>query len=121
MTAKQKKRYVDDGGDPLHEFQAHVHLGKQKIKELFVDGAEILGLDSPDDFYPHSLRAMFITDLANSPLVSDKEILCSARHASISSSVAYQTRDGVSESNKFAAIGVPPVKKSRFDAGESCR
>ena len=91
MTPKQKKSYVADGGDPQHEFQPHVCLGKTKIKELFEDGAKILGLDKPEDFYPHSLRAMFITDLANDPNVSNKELLSSACHASISSSIAYQT------------------------------
>ena len=114
MTQKQKKRYVDDGGDPKHEFQPHVCLGKTKIKELFEEGAKILGLDKPEDFHPHSLRAMFITDLANNPGVSKKEILRSARHASISSSLAYQTRDGVSESAKFAALGMElPANKQR--------
>ena len=35
MTKKQKERYVKDGGDQKHEFQANVHLGKSKIAELF--------------------------------------------------------------------------------------
>ena len=75
MTEKQKRKYVEDGGDPRHEFQANVHLGKSKIKQLFDEGAEILGLENPADFYPHSLCAMFITGLANNPNVSSKELL----------------------------------------------
>ena len=120
MTEQQKKRYVEDGGDSKHEFQANVHLGKTKIKQLFDEGAEILGLENPEDFYPHSLRAMFITELANNPFVSTRELLSSARHASLTSSIAYQTRDGESESNKFKALGIniqPAKKKARIAEG----
>ena len=49
-----------------HAFQANVHLGKSKIAQLFKKGAQILRLEEPNQFYPHSLRAMFITSLANS-------------------------------------------------------
>ena len=56
---------------------------------------------------------MFITDLANNPGVSNKELLSSACHASISSSIAYQTRDGVLESAKFAALGMELPSKEQ--------
>ena len=73
---------------------------------MFDDGAKLLGLSKPDDFYPHSLRAMFITDLANNPSVSAKEAQVSARHHSITSTANYMTRDGLSETNKFVALGM---------------
>ena len=106
MTKKQKDRYVRDGGEREHEFQANVHLGKTKIAELFKKGAQILGLDYPELFYPHSLRAMFITSLANDPSMNPQEIMQSARHASFSSSASYVVSDGQSESNKFRALGM---------------
>ena len=73
-----------DGGCVNHEFQTNVPLGKTKIAELFKKGAKLLGLEDPNDFYPHSLRAMFITSLANDFHLSAKEIMSSARHNSIS-------------------------------------
>ena len=84
MSKKQKEKYARDGGCVNHEFQANVPLGKTKIAELFKKGAKLLGLEDPDDFYPHSLRAMFITSLANDFHLSAKEIMSSARHNSIS-------------------------------------
>ena len=36
----------------------------------FKDGAAILGLEKPEDFYPHSLRSLFITQLVNDDLCS---------------------------------------------------
>ena len=115
MSKKQKAKYVRDGGCVNHEFQANVPLGKTKIAELFKKGAKLLGLEDPDDFYPHSLRAMFITSLANDPNLSAKELMCSARHNSIASSAAYMVADGESEANKFVALGMklPPEKKSK--------
>ena len=48
FTTKQKERYVRDGGDDKHMFQANVHLGKSKIAQLFKKGAAILGLEEPN-------------------------------------------------------------------------
>ena len=106
MTKKQKDRYVRDGAEKGHEFQANVHLGKKKIAELFKKGAQILGLDDPKQFYPHSLCAMFITSLANALSMNPQEIMQSARHASFSFSASYVVSDGQSESNKFRALGM---------------
>ena len=102
----QKDRYVRDTGEKEHEFQANVHPGKTKIADLFKKGAKILGLDDPKQFYPHSLRAMFITLLANDPSMNPQEIMQSARHASFSSSASYVVSDGQSKSNKFRALGM---------------
>ena len=90
---------------------------------MFKKGAKLLGIDNPDDFYPHSLRAMFITSLANNPGLSMKEILSSARHKSVTSSVAYMVSDGSSESAKFGALGMersPKVARGggNADSGE---
>ena len=117
MTKKQKNRYVRDGGEKEHEFQANVHLGKTKIADLFKKGAQIIGLDDPDQFYPHSLRAMFITSLANDPSMNPQEIMQSARHAAFSSSASYVVSDGQSETNKFRALGmkVDSNKRQKVD------
>ena len=92
---------------------AKMPLGKHTILELFKRGAAILGLAKPDDFYPHSLRSVFITELANDDGVNSVEVMNSARHACAESSAAYQCRSGTSESKKFAALGmVRPRKQS---------
>ena len=105
MPKQSKQRYVRNGGNK-NEFMANVPLGKTKIKELFEEGAKILGLSKPNDFFPHSLRSMFITDLANNPHVSNIEAQTSARHSSISATTNYMTRDGLSETNKYVALGM---------------
>ena len=106
MCEKSKEKYVRNGGDKKHTFMPNIPLGKTKIKELFDDGAKILGLSKADDFFPHSLRAMFITDLANDPSVSTREAQISARHSSVHSTANYMTRDGLSETNKYMALGM---------------
>ena len=108
MSKNAKEKYVRNGGNEIHEFMANVPLGKTKIKELFDEGAKLLGLNSADEFYPHSLRAMFITELANNPSVSTLEAQVSARHNNSSSTANYMTRDAVSETNKMAALGMIP-------------
>ena len=55
MPEKSKQRYVRSGGNKKHAFMANVTLGKTKIKELFEDGAKILGLSKPNDFFFHTL------------------------------------------------------------------
>ena len=118
FTTKQKAKYVRDGGDDKHEFQSNVHLGKSKIAQLFKKGAQILGLEEPDQFYPHSLRAMFITSLTNSGLNAD-EIKASARHTSFASSASYIVSDGQSENDKFKALGmIASPKKTDSTAGD---
>ena len=44
---------------------ATMPLGKEYIKKLFKDGAAILGLKNAESFGAHSLRADFVTRLAN--------------------------------------------------------
>ena len=112
MSAQAKKKYVEASGDRKHEFMPNTHLGKGKIKELFEDGARILGLECADHFHPHSLRAMMITDLANNPSVSLSKTVTSARHSNLTSSLNYQHRDGESEAAKFAALGMAAASAS---------
>ena len=106
MSNKSKERYVKNGGNKNHAFMPNIPLGKTKIKELFDDGAKILGLSKPNEFFAHSLCAMFITDLANNPHVSTKEAQISARHNNPKSTTNYMTRDGLSETNKYVALGM---------------
>ena len=110
MSDKSKERYVNNGGNINHAFIPNIPLGKTKIKELFDDGAKILGLSKASEFFAHSLRAMFITDLANDPHVSTKEAQISARHNNPASTTNYQTRDGLSETNKYVALGILPAE-----------
>ena len=121
FTPNQKKRYVSDGGDKKHEFQPNTHLGKTMIAKLFKKGAAILGLEDPDQFYPHSLRAMFITSLANDPAMNQQEIMASARHSSFTSSASYMVSDGQSETCKFNALGmnIDSLKKQKVESGLS--
>ena len=53
---------------------------------------------------------MFITDLANDPHVSTKEAQISSRHSNPNSTTNYQTRDGLSETNKYVALGIVPAE-----------
>ena len=73
---------------------------------MFKEGARILGLKNPNDFYPHCLRAEFITRLANDGSVNDEERMRSARHSTVQASAAYQNRSSVSEMNKLTALGI---------------
>ena len=52
------------------------------------------------------MRRLFITSMVNDPGVSAKESLVSARHTSVAAQLPYQHRDGVSEYNKFKALGL---------------
>ena len=91
-------------------------LGKEYIKKLFKDGAAILGLKNAASFGAHSLRVFFITSLSNGTGIGDKERMVSSRHDSVSANAIYQQRNSESESNKFAALGIPrPVKKKRYN------
>ena len=110
MSEKSKERYVKNGGNENHALMPNIPLGKTKIKELFDDGAKILGLSKPNEFFAHSLCAMFITNLANDPHVSTKEAQISARHNNLNSTTNYQTRDGLSETNKYVALGIVPAE-----------
>ena len=96
---------VDESTGKQNLFYANCPLGKNVISKLFKRGAHILGLPNPNDFAPHSLRAVFITQLANGKGVSDKERLISARQSSLGASAIYQERDATSEANKLAALG----------------
>ena len=78
---------------------------------MFKAGAVILGLPNPEMFSPHSLRAYFVTSLANDSGVSDQERMTASRHSSVAASAIYQVRNSTSEVNRFSALGIniPPV------------
>ena len=123
MDEKARANYVRAGGDPQVCFYASCPMGKATISKLFKDGAAILGLKDPEDFYPHSLRAMFITQLANNENVNLEELMRSARHKSASSSANYMQRSGLSETNKFRALGMnlpdtEGVKRAKLNVDE---
>ena len=66
----------------------------------------------PEQFRPHSLRALYVTHLANDEGVSAKETMLAARHSSISANAAYQQSTSRSESNRYKALGYKPTKTS---------
>lgn len=92
-----------DGTAISNIFHPRKPLGQNKIRELFMEGAEILGL--PKDFLPHSLRALCITRLVNSGDVSLAETMEVARHSSVAASKEYMHVDGVSNFNRMKALG----------------
>ena len=109
----EDKRHKDESTGRTEVFYGNSPIGKNGISKLFKDGAKILGLPNAENFCAHSLRAYFITKLANGPGVSDTKRMASARHDSLGASAIYQERNGISESNKFAALGIPPPKRQR--------
>ena len=66
----------------------------------------------PEEFRPHSLRALYVTYLANDEGVSAKETMLASRHSSISANAAYQQSTSRSESNRYKALGYIPPKTS---------
>ena len=102
-----KQRLIADGY-PDAEFFAKRPLGLNMVRVLFKEGAKILGL--PEDFRPHSLRGACITKLVNAPDVSLAETMSHARHNSVSASKNYQRIDGISEGNRFRALGLIPAQ-----------
>lgn len=81
-------------------------LGRNTVLKVFKSGALILGLSNPDKFSPHSLRAYFVTRLANDSGVSTKECMTASRHSSVAASATYQERNADSEFNRFHALGI---------------
>ena len=88
-------------------------LGHHAIATLFREGAEILGILS-DDFCPHSLRALFITNMVNDGSVSNKESMMAARHTSVKAHLDYQETGKVSEGLRIKCLldARPDKKKS---------
>ena len=93
-------------------FYPNSPLGRNTILKVFKAGAVILGLPNPETFSPHSLRAYFVTSLANDSGVSDQERMTASRHSSVAASAIYQVRNNTSEVNRFSALGIniPPVQ-----------
>ena len=108
-----KEHCVPDENGNMPLFYAHMPLGKSSINKLFKEGAKILGLPDPDSFCAYSLRAYFVTRLSNRKGVNDEEHMVSAQHNSVDTSAIYQERDCISESNKFAALGIAEPVRTR--------
>ena len=71
----------------------------------------------PEEFRSHSLRALYVTYLANDDGVSATETMLASRHSSISANAAYQQSNSRSESNRFKALGyIPPKTSETLDA-----
>ena len=81
-------------------------IKKNTINRMFKEGAQILGLKKPNNFYPHCLQSEFITRIAKNGSVNDKERMRSARHSTVQASAAYQNRSSVSEMSKLHALGI---------------
>ena len=84
-------------------YYENCRLGQNKIAQLFKEGAEILGVES-NDFCPHSLRALFITNMVNNGNVSNEESMKAARHSSVSAHLEYQETGQVSEGHRIKCL-----------------
>ena len=92
-------------------------LGKHAITKLAKDAAVILNLSNPQKFRLHSLRAHFISTLANDGRVSLAECMHASRHRSAASSAVYQQTSETSEASRMYALNIvtPEKKKVSFD------
>ena len=109
-----KYRSTDAEGNTNY-FYGQSPIGKHQIAEMFKEGAQILGLKNPEKFCAHSLRAYFITMVSSGEGVNDEERLVSARHESLGASAIYQERNSITETNKFASMGIRPKKQVRYE------
>ena len=90
-------------------FYPHQPLGKDKILQLFRKGAKIMGIANPEEFMPHTLRHMLMTQVANDPNLSLRECMLTLRHESAAATLNYQHRTIESEENRLMCMGfVPP-------------
>ena len=79
-------------------------LGENTVRNMFKKGAQMIGLEKFASFGGHSLRAYFITKLANNSAVNKKELMGTARHSSISAGLTYIQRNQNSEVACFRAL-----------------
>ena len=92
-------------------YDYNLKLGPNKIVELFKECAARLGILS-DDFCPHTLRALFITNMVNDGSVSNKESMAADRHLDVKAHLGYQEAGEVSEGNRITCIlNVQPDRK----------
>ena len=101
----QKLRFAKMGY-PDAAMSPFQHVGKNKIREMFKDGADILGIENPTSFSGHALRRHFVTMLVNDDGVSTEESLACTRHNSVAAQQPYMSRGTRSESNVFKALGI---------------
>ena len=105
-TAKQIAHFATLGW-PNAKFSPDQPLGHNTIAKLMKRASEKLGLDVTG----HAFRRLFITTLVNDGRVSVEESLAAARHGSVAAQRTYMARNGVSEANRFKALGqLPPTK-----------
>ena len=99
------------------EMSATQPIGRHTISRMIKEVGVCVGVENLDRFNCHSLRKGNITCLANDSSVSLKETMKSARHSSISASLAYQQTDPVSQKAKFMAL----MKNAKRSCGEDVK
>ena len=96
-------------------------IGENTVRSILKRGGIIL--DLPENFLPHSLRSVCISNLVNDGSVSIVETMAVARHCSVGASAPYQSSNGHSELNRLKALGIAPrpVKKQKVEAPSPVR
>jgi len=102
-TQKQQYHYTIKGY-PLAFYSALEPLGKNSISELFKELATILDIPV-ESFSGHALRRECISKMVNGN-VPIAEAMATARHSSVSASLAYHKRPMEAEVAKFKAFGI---------------
>ena len=108
-SIKQKYLYTVKGF-PTAMYSAVEPLGKNSITGLFKQCAELLGIEV-QAFSGHALRRECISKMVNNN-VPIAEAMATARHSSVSASLAYHKRPVESEVAKFKAFGILPPTNS---------
>ena len=85
-------------------YNSLIPLGKTGLPNLIKAAGIDAGIQDIESFSGHSLRKQYITMMANDPNVSLAETMQAARHSSVSASLAYQRKCGISETAKFVAL-----------------
>lgn len=100
-SPKQKHHYGTMGW-PNAQMSPHQPLGHNAMRDLMREASNDLGFDVAG----HAFRRLFVSTLVNDGRVSAEESLASARHGSVAAQRPYQSRNNVSEANRFKALGI---------------
>ena len=101
LTSKQKARLP--AGQSMVFYNHRKPIGKNTIRLMIKDACKKLGFP---DATGHGFRRLFITTLANDSGVSVEESMKSSGHNSVAAQRTYMVTNGVSETNKFKALGL---------------
>ena len=105
-TISYNKRVPDPKINQVQYFYPNNPLGRNTIRSMFKEGTRILGLPNWENLllivYVLCLLPRWRMEIG----VSDKELMGSTHHNSLSASANYQERDSKSETNKFEALGI---------------